>query len=131
MEASEEEIADLHGVGPVIAGEITAFFANKTNRSIVERLMESGIRYERAPGAVSKDFEGEVFAFTGALTRLSRGEAEAEVKRRGGKTTSSVSKKTTCVVVGEGPGSKLQKAQEYGTNLMDEQELLRLLESAK
>jgi DNA ligase (NAD+) len=70
---------------------------------------------------------GQTFVVTGTLSSMTRSEAEAGLKALGASIGRSVTKKITCLVVGEGPGSKLRKAQEYGTNLMDEQELLRLL----
>ena len=71
---------------------------------------------------------GEVFVFTGILSRFSRSEAEAEVKKRGGKTASSVSRKTTTVVAGENPGSKVEKAKSLGIKVMGEDEFMKLIE---
>ncbi len=131
MDAPEEELADIHGVGPVIAHEITRYFDDVGNRKIIERLVSSGIRYERKPQARSEELKEEVFVFTGALTRMTREEAEAEVKKRGGKISSSVSKKTTCVVAGEKAGSKLLKAQKLGIKVIDEKAFLKLVEKKK
>ncbi len=84
-------------------------------------------RVERAEGPLT----GQTFVVTGALASMTRSEAEAKLKALGASIGSSVTKKTTCLVTGESPGSKLQKAQQYGTKLMDEQELLRLLGSSQ
>ncbi|NIM20150.1 MAG: NAD-dependent DNA ligase LigA [Candidatus Latescibacteria bacterium] len=127
IEAPEEELADIYGVGPIIAGEIVRFFGNERNLQIIDRLAAAGVRYPKTHRAQTNEFEGEVFVFTGALARMTREEAEAEVKRRGGKATSTVSKKTTCVVAGEKAGSKLQKAQKLGVKVIDEATFLKLI----
>jgi DNA ligase (NAD+) len=125
--ASEEEIADVRGVGPVIAGEVARFFADKRARGLVDRLLGTGIALESVAGARSSELEGEIFVFTGSLTRLTREEAEAEVKKRGGKTADSVSSRTTCVVAGERAGSKLEKAKKLGVRVIGEDEFLELV----
>jgi DNA ligase (NAD+) len=128
MEADEQEIADLYGVGPVIAREITAFFDAPNNRETAERLIEAGIEYESAAmGAVSDELQGETFVFTGTLTRMTRQQAEAEVKRRGAKAVKTVSSKTTVVVAGDKAGSKLAKAQKLGLKIMDEDAFIELI----
>lgn len=127
MEASEEELAGIYGVGPIIAREIVRFFKDRKNRSIVSRLADAGVRYERSATTKSGEFDKEIFVFTGSLSHLTRSEAEKEVKKRGGKTSSSISKKTTCVVAGEKAGSKLQKAEELGIKIIDEAAFLKLI----
>jgi len=123
-EAPEEEISDLHGVGPVIAREIVRFFGDTRNRDMVNRLIDAGIHCETAAPVRTTEFAGEMVVFTGALTRMTRGEAETEVKRRGGKTSDSVSSKTTCVIAGKKAGSKLDKARKLGIRVIDEEEFL-------
>ncbi len=127
MEASEEELAGIYGVGPIMAREIVRFFKDRKNRSIVSRLTDAGVRYERSATTKSGELDKEIFVFTGSLSRLTRSEAEKEVKKRGGKTASSISKKTTCVVAGEKAGSKLQKAEELGIKIIDEAAFLKLI----
>lgn len=127
IEATEEQIADVYGVGPIIAQHIRAFFDDDHNRRMVLRLLDAGIVYERPKEVTRRDFAGEVFVFTGTLTRMARGEAEAEVKKRGGKATKSVSKKTTIVVAGEDAGSKLDKAMSLGIKVIDEDAFLGML----
>ena len=126
-DASEEEISGVYGVGSVIAGEVTRFFADRRSRELIERLVDAGISFEAAPSSQSSEFEGEIFVFTGALSRMTREEAEAEVKRRGGKISDSVSSKTTCVVAGEKAGSKLEKAGKLGVRVIGEDEFLALI----
>ena len=125
--APEEEIAELYGVGPVIAREVVRFFSDERNRSIVDELMELGIGYEAVEVERTDQFSGETFVFTGTLTRLTRGDAEAEVKKRGGSITSTVSGKTTCVVAGEKAGSKLAKANKLGIRVIGEDEFIELI----
>ncbi|MFQ5511504.1 MAG: NAD-dependent DNA ligase LigA [Candidatus Krumholzibacteriia bacterium] len=128
MGAGEEETADIYGVGPAIAREVVGFFENAKNRSVVERLLAAGIRYERAPATRSEELAGQTFVFTGTLVRLSRKRAEAEVKRRGGKTVKSVSSKTTYVVAGDKAGSKLARAEKLGVAVIDEGTFLKMIE---
>jgi len=130
LEADEEALSGIAGVGPVIAHEIRAYTSRRDNRRLVGRLLEAGINYPAAPERKSAEFEGMTFVFTGTLTRLSRDEAEAEVKKRGGKAASAVSKKTTYVVAGEKAGSKLEKAVKLGVDVIDEEAFLRMI-SAK
>ncbi|UCH85568.1 MAG: NAD-dependent DNA ligase LigA [Candidatus Latescibacterota bacterium] len=128
-DATEEELAGLYGVGPVIAREVVRFFGDIHNRATLDRLIRSGLRYETAETDRTEQLAGETFVFTGTLTRMTREEAEAEVKRRGAKATRSVSSKTTIVVAGEKAGSKLAKAQKLGIRVMDEDQFLELIKS--
>jgi DNA ligase (NAD+) len=127
MNAGEEELAGIEGVGPVIAREVKAFFSNDNNRGMVERLLAAGISFPAAPEKKSADFEGMTFVFTGTLKRMTRDQAQAEVKKRGGKATSSVSKKTTFVVAGENAGSKLEKAVKLGVEVIDEETFVGMI----
>jgi DNA ligase (NAD+) len=127
LDASEETLADIHGVGPVIAKEIVAYAANKDNRSMVEQLLDAGITFPAAPEKKGDQFAGMTFVFTGTLTRLTRDTAQAEVKKRGGKASSSVSKKTTYVVAGEKAGSKLDKATSLGVEVITEDQFVDMI----
>jgi DNA ligase (NAD+) len=128
FEAPERTLAGIYGVGPVIASEIVSYASNQDNRRMVERLLAAGITFPRKAAARSREFEGQTFVFTGALTRLTRGQAEAEVKKRGGKATSSVSKRTTYVVAGENAGSKLERARGLGVEVIDEDTFLTMID---
>lgn len=129
MSAPEDDIAEIYGVGPVIAREIVRFFTTPENRDMVERLLAAGIEYEASSVSPrTKTLEGEVFVFTGSLSGMSRSEAEAEVKKRGAKATRSVTKSTTVVVAGENAGSKLTKAEELGLRIIGEHEFQKLLQ---
>jgi DNA ligase (NAD+) len=129
--ASAEELTAVDGVGPVIAESLRAWFEVPTNTALVEKLRAAGVVLDE-PEPEREDVEpvldGLTFVLTGGLEQLSREEAEAAIAARGGKVTSSVSKRTSYVVVGENPGSKLAKAEQLGTKLLDEEALVRLLE---
>ena len=133
-EASQEELATIPSIGPKIAESIVAFFRQKGNRQIIEKLRKAGVRLEREE--VEKVGEGLVpslplagleFVLTGKLESFSRPEAEAKIKALGGKAGSDVTRKTSYVVVGADPGSKLAKAQKLGAKTLSEAEFLDLL----
>jgi len=127
--ASEEELQTVEGVGPVMARSIATFFRNPQNRKVIEKLEAAGVntRAERRPAAKGVDLSGQTFVITGTLTGLSREEAEEAVRARGGKVSSSVSRKTKYVVVGENPGSKLDKARDLRVKTITEAEFRKLL----
>ena len=134
--ATEEDLTEIEGIGPKIAESIIAWFQEPENQRIIEKLRASGVRLEQdalpAPATVASGdapFAGLTFVVTGTLSALSRSEAEGRIKGLGGKVTSSVTKKTSYVVVGESPGSKAAKAEQLGTSILDEDDFIRLLES--
>ena len=129
MDAPVEELAAVEGVGPVIAQAVADWFAEPANRDVIERLRAAGVNLE---GPEVEDVEqtlaGKTVVVTGTLEGYNREEVEAAIKARGGKSPGSVSKKTTALVVGEGPGaSKLTKATELGVPILDEAAFERLL----
>jgi len=128
LEAPEADLAAIGGVGPVIAREIHAWAKHPSHRRLVRALLEAGVRPETAQSELSDEFAGETFVFTGMLTRLSRDEAAAEVRKRGGRSASSVSGKTTLVVAGQGAGSKLKKARDLGVRIIDEKAFLAMID---
>src|SRR5581483_9429845 len=131
--ASVDELTAVDGVGRVIAESVQRFFAVEGNRVVVEKLRDAGVDLKaataaapaRAPGGVTLD--GLTFVLTGGLDAYSREQAQAEIEARGGKVTNSVSKKTSYVVVGESPGSKLAKAEQLGVPILDEAGFVDLL----
>jgi DNA ligase (NAD+) len=129
--ASKEELTTIPTIGPKIADSILAFFREKENKKIIERLRKAGVKLaEKKVKPEELPLAGMEFVITGRLEAFSRPEAEARIRALGGSTGSSVSKKTTHLVVGAEPGSKLAKAQELGTKQISEEELLRLLKKA-
>ncbi len=127
-EAAEDDLVKVPSIGPKIAGSIVAFFRQEGNREIIRRLKEAGVRMEAdiaAPKATP--LAGKTFVLTGKLESLTRDEAEERIKELGGSATSSVSKKTSYVVAGADPGSKLDKARNLGVKIINEQDLLDLL----
>jgi DNA ligase (NAD+) len=124
VEAGEAELTAIDGVGPTIAQSITRWFAIDRNRRLVQRLNAEGVNMQGEPAAVvaaeDATFAGLTFVLTGTLERHTRDGAAAEIAARGGKVTGSVSKKTSYVVVGESPGSKLAKAERLGVTILDE-----------
>jgi DNA ligase (NAD+) len=126
--ASEEEVGEVRGIGPTIAEAVAAFFREKRNVRLITRLKKAGLRMdEPAPASTGGPLAGGVFVLTGTLPTLSRGEATKRIEAAGGAVTGSVSKKTTAVVAGDDPGSKLEKAKQLGVAVWDEAELLRRL----
>ena len=133
--ATEEDLTEIEGIGPKIAESIIAWFQEPENQRVIEKLRASGVRLEQealpvaataASGAAS--FAGLTFVVTGTLSAFSRSDAEGRIKGLGGKVTSSVTKKTSYVVVGESPGSKASKAEQLGTPILDEDDFVRLLD---
>ena len=133
MAASVEDLAEVEGVGPVIARAIVEWFADPDHRAMIERLRQAGVNLEGPEQVdVPQTLAGKTVVVTGTLDGYNREEVEAAIKVRGGKSPGSVSKKTTAVVVGEGPGaSKLTKAEELGVPLLDEAGFAHLLETGE
>jgi DNA ligase (NAD+) len=133
MEAPEDQIAAVDGIGTVIAASIKRFFALPRNRDMVERLRTAGVNFE-GPGApdIAQNLVGKSIVVTGTLLRWSREEAEAAIKARGGKAPGSVSQKTTAIVVGADPGgAKLSKAIELKIPVLAEEAFEHLLETGE
>jgi len=127
MNASVEEIEEVPGIGRVIAESVREFFSLEENRAIVEKLRAAGVNLREERAAREGPLSGLTFVVTGTLERFSRDAVEALIRANGGIVTSSVSKKTDYVVVGENPGSKLAKAQALGRPILDEAAFLALL----
>jgi DNA ligase (NAD+) len=131
LEAGQEDIQEVDGIGPDRAEAIAEWFADEQNRTLVGELREIGLRFELGDEdrpTVGR-LTGSTYVITGTLESFSRDQAAAALEALGAKVTNSVSKKTTGLVVGEEPGgSKLTKAQREGVPLLTEAELLKLLE---
>ena len=127
--ASAEELTEVEEVGPRIAESIGAFFAEKRNLQVIEKLRNAGLRFkqEKVEKRGNLSLEGKQFVLTGTLPNYSRDDAKKMIEDAGGRVVGSVSKKTDYVVVGAEPGSKLEKAKSLGVKTIDEADLLKLL----
>ena len=142
--AKREELEAVEGVGDIVAESIEAFFRNPDNIAMLDDLLDCGVRPAAPAGTTgislrlkgttgilpvaASPLAGKTFVLTGSLSSMSRSEATRRIEAAGGKTSSSVSKKTDYVVVGAEPGSKLDKARRLGVKTLTEQEFLALLE---
>jgi len=127
MSVTEEDLVSVPDVGPTTAQEIKAYFANQANVRVVEELLDLGVLPTEKAECKGSKFAGQLFVFTGSLTRFTRDDAERLVEMEGGKASGSVSKKTSYVVAGPGAGSKLEKAKTLGVPVLTEEEFLGML----
>ena len=127
--ATEEDVLAIHGMGETIAKSVTEWFADPVARRLIEKLRRRGLSFEEPRQKTTGALKGTTVVLTGTLETLSREQATALIESNGGKVTSGVSKKTSFVVAGADPGSKLEKARSLGVRVIDEQELKRLVES--
>ncbi|MBL8056567.1 MAG: NAD-dependent DNA ligase LigA [Anaerolineales bacterium] len=128
-QADAEALQAVDGVGPSVSQAVVDWFAGQANRAVLKKLKQAGVWPTAAPrpaAAAGGPFAGQTVVITGTLPGLSRDAAKAYIEARGGKVTDSVSKKTSYLVLGEAPGSKLAKAQSLGVAILDEAGLLRL-----
>jgi DNA ligase (NAD+) len=133
MAADADTLAAVEGVGGVIAQAVHEWFADEAHRVVIARLREAGVNLT-GPDRPTEEptLTGKSLVVSGTLEGFSRDDAEAAIKARGGKATGSVSKKTTALVVGEGPGaSKVTKAEELGVPVIDEAAFVALLETGE
>jgi DNA ligase (NAD+) len=133
LDADTEAITEVEGIGPVLAESLREELADEAILELIGRLRARGLRFEltaaerRAEGG---PLEGKTFVLTGTLPTLSRDEASKQIAAAGGKVTGSVSKKTDYLVAGDSPGTKLAKAEEVGTEILDEEGLRAVLSEA-
>jgi DNA ligase (NAD+) len=130
--AGYERLRSIPGIGPATAESIVAFFRQEQNRRIIEKLRQAGVSLEQeAPPAVKPlPLTGMEFVITGTLAAFPRSEAEARIRALGGRAGSDVTRRTTYLVVGKEPGSKLAKARSLGVREIDEAEFVRILKEA-
>lgn len=127
--ANAEQLTDVDDVGSITADAVRAFFDDEQNIRIIDRLKEAGVNMKMKEPAkqVEQIFEGKTFVITGTLPSMDRKAAAALIEERGGKVSGSVSKKTDYLLAGEAAGSKLTKAQQLGTTIIDEAEFREML----
>ena len=128
--ASFEEVRDIPGIGPTIAQSVVEFFAQPATKTLLQKLRAAGVHPEAAPASPQGRLQGKTFVFTGALQRFSRRDAGERVTALGGTVSDSLSARTTFLVVGDVPGSKLDRARKLGVTVLDEPAFVKLLEDA-
>jgi len=131
MEANREQIEEVPDVGPVIAEHVHAFFQERHNRDVIDKLRKSGVAWPDVLRAAGEHLPlaGKTFVLTGTLAGMGRAEAQDRIRELGGKASGSVSSKTDYVVAGADAGSKLRKAEKLGVPVLDENEFLKLIGS--
>ena len=128
MAATLDDLTAINEIGPIMAQSIYDFFCQDSVKKLINQMLAAGINMaEPRNESKSKPFEGKTIVLTGELKALSRIEAENKVRELGGNPSSSVSRKTDFVVVGEEPGSKYDKAMELGVRIVREQEFLKMI----
>ena len=127
--ASDGAIMAVDGVGVAVLNEIRAFFGNEMNMMVLEELRDAGVRLEQDRQEVGTGLAGLTIVLTGTLTGIKRAEATSRLKELGAKVTGSVSKRTNYVIAGENAGSKLAKAEQLGIPVLNEDDLMRVLDT--
>lgn len=129
MKANSDDLLSISGIGAKITASIQDFFGEERNLSTIKRLEEAGVNMVKAspPPTTSQRLAGKTFVLTGALAAFTRAQAQAAIEKRGGKVTDSISRRTSFVVAGNNPGSKLEQARALGITIMGEIEFLELL----
>jgi DNA ligase (NAD+) len=121
LEADEEELQAIHGIGPEVAASVRKFFSNARTRKVLDRLERSGVKpVHEARAKGPQPLAGQTVVFTGTLETLSRPEAAKRAEAAGARVASGISKKVTLVVAGPGAGSKLDEAKKLGLTVIDE-----------
>jgi DNA ligase (NAD+) len=124
VDASEDQLTEVADVGPIMAAHISAFLAQSHNRKVIQDLRQLGVHWEEVAqppdDSALRPLAGKTFVLTGTLASMTREEAAARIEALGGKVTTSVTAKTSYLVVGENPGSKLAKAEKLGVEVVDE-----------
>jgi DNA ligase (NAD+) len=131
LDAQPEDVERAEGIGPILAEQIVEELSNERTRELIERLRAAGLQMELDESERRKEggpLDGKTLVLTGTLPDLSREQATKLIRRAGGKVVNSVSKKTDYLISGDSPGSKLAKAEELGTEIIDEARLRKLLD---
>jgi DNA ligase (NAD+) len=127
-EAKYEELVQVKEIGPAVAESITDFFMLERNGKVLDKLSQAGVRMEKAAPEKAQKLQGKAFVFTGGLSLLKREEAQEKVRELGGEVGSNVNKNTDYVVVGENPGSKLEKAKKLGVATITEEDFVGMIQ---
>lgn len=126
-ETTEEDLLAINEVGPEVAQSVVRFFRDPKNRENLKRLKKAGLQIEEPAELRQAKLQGKTFVFTGALASMGREEARSLVESLGGRTASGVSSKVDYVVVGENPGSKLDRARDLGIRILTEAEFQEMI----
>jgi len=125
---TSEELLSINGIGEKVAHEVVGFFADKENLDEIQNLLELGVNpEEKTTEYIEHSFKNKTFVLTGTLEKMNRKECSEAIKLRGGSISESVSKRTDFVIVGESPGSKLEKAKTLKITILDESSFMELL----
>ncbi len=124
---NQEELEKIEDIGPIVAQSIYNWFRNGQNIKLLEKLENIGSKIKQDKNTITKKLDGKTFVLTGSLEHFTRNEAKTKIRELGGKTSSSVSKKTDYVVVGKDPGSKYEKAKKLRVRIINEKEFLNLI----
>lgn len=127
IDATEDELAKIKDIGEIVAKSIKGYFSDNTKLSVVQKLLDLGVEITYKQKASQGIFTGQTFVLTGTLQNYTRSKASEIIESLGGQTSSSVSKNTTYLLAGEDAGSKLQKAQNLGIKIINEQEFEQLI----
>lgn len=127
MSASSDQINTIENIGPIVSASVHEYFQHKENRKFIEKLLANGVEIINPQKRVAGKLKGKTFVITGTLESMGRDEAKKKIKELGGKTSESVSTKTDYVVVGENPGSKAEKAEKLGVQILNESSFLNIL----
>jgi DNA ligase (NAD+) len=134
MKQSEESLAEVPDIGPVIAKSVHSFFSSAIGRQIVEELRQKGLNFgqpvDRSARPAAGPLSGKTLVITGTLSRFTREEITEMIQQHGGKVAGSVSKKTDYLIAGEDAGSKLEKARKLNVPVLSEEEFLKLIEQS-
>jgi DNA ligase (NAD+) len=131
MQASSEDLDEIPGIGPKIASSVFNYFQVPDNRAVIAKLRQAGVELEQEVAVANPEdlpWRGLTFVVTGTLSSMTRRDAESRVKALGGAATSSVTRKTSYLVAGESPGTKLDTANRLGTPVLDEEAFQKILE---
>ena len=127
MEADAEQLTEIDGIGPVMAESIFEYFRNEKNKAIIAEMLAAGLKPEKPQEKTALTLAGKTIVVTGSLTNFTRQEMERTIKDNGGRTASSVSKKTSFVLAGEKAGSKLEKAKKLGVEVITEDDFIEMI----
>ena len=127
MKAQREDLTAINEIGPEIAASIVGFFHEQKNIDVMNKFKKAGVIPQKKAVSQNAPLQGKSFVFTGTMESMGRNEAKTIVENLGGTIHSSVTKKTTYVVAGSDPGSKLDKARSSGIKIISEEEFLKLI----